>query len=82
MGRNLLTVTKLLSVVEPMYADTRVARLERRVDAMSKALDILLFKEAEELSPEEAEELKARLGDYLRGKKDEFLPLEELLKDV
>jgi hypothetical protein len=74
MGRNLLTVTKLLSVVEPMYADTRVARLERRVDAMSKALDILLFKEAEEL--------KARLGDYLRGKKDEFLPLEELLKDV
>lgn len=53
-----------------------------KVDAMSKALDILLFKETEELSPEEAEELKARLGDYLRGKKDEFLPLEELLKDV
>jgi hypothetical protein len=69
-------------MVEPMYADTRVARLERRVDAMSKALDILLFKETEELSPEEAEELKARRGDYLRGKKDEFLPLEELLKDV
>ncbi|MBC7121277.1 MAG: hypothetical protein H5T33_06885 [Candidatus Methanosuratus sp.] len=65
-----------------MQTDTRVMRLERRVNAMSKALDILLFEEAEELSPEDAEELKSRLGDYLRDKKDEFVPLEELLKDV
>jgi hypothetical protein len=65
-----------------MQAETRVIKLERKVNALSKALDLLLFEEPEELSKEESDELKERLSDYLRGKKDMFVPLEEPLKDV
>jgi len=57
-----------------MQAETRVAKLERKVNVLSKALDLLLFEEAEDLSEEEARVLKERLSDFLCGKKDEFVP--------
>ena len=65
-----------------MQARTKVVKLEKKVDAMSRALNLLLFEGAEVLSKEEAEELRERLNDYLRGKKDAFVPLDELLRDV
>jgi hypothetical protein len=61
-----------------MQAASRVVKLEKKVDAMSKALDLLLFEEPECLTEEEAKALKETMDDYLRGKKENFVPLDEL----
>jgi len=63
-----------------MQADSRVSRLEKKVDMMSKALDLLLFEEQECLTAEEAKELKEAMDEYLSGKKESFVSLDELKK--
>ena len=61
-----------------MKAESKFDRLERKVDAMSKALDLILHEEPETLSEEEARLLKEAQDDWLHGRKDRFVPLDEL----
>lgn len=48
---------------------------------MSRALYLILFEEGEILPKNEIDDLKKRLNEY-KEKRDEFMPLNELLKDV
>jgi hypothetical protein len=61
-----------------MQTASRVVKLEKKVDIMSKALDLLLFEDPECLTDAETKELKQSLDDYSRGKKANFIPLSEL----
>jgi ElaB/YqjD/DUF883 family membrane-anchored ribosome-binding protein len=65
-----------------VLAEARVVELERKVDTIMKGLNVLLFEEAEALPSEEVEELKARLDDYLKGKRSEFVMLDEQQTNV
>jgi len=56
-----------------------VLELERKIDVLSKALYLVLFEDAEELPKREVEELKELLSAYVQGKRDDFVPLNELL---
>lgn len=53
--------------------------LERKIDVLSKALYLVLFEDAEALPKKEVEELKELLSAYVQGKRDDFVPLNELL---
>ena len=59
-----------------MIQERRIEEIEEKVDVLLKGMNALLFKEPEEIGEEEAEELKARLDDYLKGRKEEFLPFD------
>jgi len=65
--------------VGPLSVEVKVSELERRVDALSKALHLILFEEAVTLPRKEMDELKERLSAYVHGKKTEFVPLDVLL---
>jgi len=56
-----------------------VLELERRVDVLSKALYLVVYEDAEALPKKEVEELKELLSAYVQGKRDDFVPLNELL---
>jgi 5-carboxymethyl-2-hydroxymuconate isomerase len=57
-------------------AEAKVAELERKVDTLMRGLNLLLFEEGEVFPEAEVEELRARLDDYLKGRRSEFLPLD------
>lgn len=59
-------------------AEAKVAELERKVDTIMRGLNLLLFEEGEAFPEGEVQELRARLDDYLKGRRSEFLPLDEL----
>ena len=63
----------------PLSVEAKLLELERRVDALSKALHLILFEEAVTVPRKENDELKERLSDYVNGKKAEFVPLDVLL---
>jgi hypothetical protein len=42
-----------------------------------RGLNLLLFEEGELLPDDEVEELKARLEDYVKGRRFEFVKLDE-----
>jgi hypothetical protein len=65
-----------------VLAEARVVELERKVDTIMKGLNVLLFEEGETFPSEEVEELKARLDDYLKGKRSEFVMLDEQQTNV
>ncbi len=62
-----------------MTAQTNLGKLEKKVDLLSKAMHLLLFKEKEEISRKEAREIENRLSADLRGDKSEFVDLEDVL---
>lgn len=64
-----------------MTVEARVLELERRVSILSRALYLILFEEGEPLPKSEIDDLKNRLNEY-REKREEFISLNELLKDV
>jgi len=68
-------------LVSLMVVEVRVLELERRVNILSKALNLILFEEGEALAKEEIDELKARLNEYLE-KRSDFVSFDELLEDV
>ena len=57
--------------------DARLVELERKIDAIMRGLNLLLFEEGELLPDDEVEELKARLEDYVKGRRFEFVKLDE-----
>lgn len=61
-----------------MTAQTNLGKLEKRVDLLSKAMHLLLFKEKERISRKEAREIEKRLSAYLQGDKREFVDLEDV----
>lgn len=62
-----------------MTAQTELKELERKIDLLSKALHLLLFEKKEKISKKEVNEIKRRLSAYLRGKKNQFVNLEDVL---
>jgi hypothetical protein len=60
-----------------MTSEAKLVELERKIDAIMRGLNLLLFEEGEVLSDEEVEELKARLEDYVKGRRFEFVKLDE-----
>lgn len=62
-----------------MAAQTGLKKLEKKVDLLSRALHLLLFEEKEKLSKKESREIERRLSAYLRGRKEEFVNLEDVL---
>ena len=56
--------------------ERRIKEIEEKVEVLLKGMNALLFKEPVELDEEEAEELKRRLNDYLKGRDDEFTQFE------
>jgi len=57
-----------------------VLELEQKIDVLSRALYLMLFEDAEALPKREVEELKKLLSAYVQGKRDDFVPLDELLR--
>ena len=62
-----------------MAAQTGLKKLEKKVNLLSKALHLLLFEEKEKVSKKEAREIEQRLYAYLKGKKNQFVSLEDVL---
>ena len=60
-----------------MMGEARLVELERKIDAIMRGLNLLLFEEGELLPDDEVEELKARLEDYVKGRRFEFVKLDE-----
>lgn len=56
--------------------------LERKIDVIMKGLNMLLFEESEAVLEEEAQDLKSRFEDYVKGRRSEFVMLDELRTDV
>jgi hypothetical protein len=52
--------------------------LEKRVNLLSKAVNLLMFEEKERISRREALEIQRRLRDYLKGNETEFVKLEDI----
>ena len=57
--------------------EAKLVELERKIDAIMRGLNLLLFEEGELLPDDEVEELKARLEDYVKGRRFEFVKLDE-----
>jgi hypothetical protein len=59
-------------------AQTELNKLEKKVELLSKAMHLLLFEEKETLSKKESKEIEKRLSAYLKGKKNNFVNLEDV----
>ncbi|WP_268542058.1 hypothetical protein [Candidatus Nitrosotenuis cloacae] len=59
-------------------SQTELNKLEKKVELLSKAMHLLLFEEKEVLSKKESKEIGKRLDAYLKGKKNEFVDLEDV----
>ncbi len=57
--------------------EAKLVELERKIGAIMRGLNLLLFEEGELLPDDEVEELKARLEDYVKGKRFEFVKLDK-----
>jgi hypothetical protein len=60
-----------------LTGEAKLVELERKIDAIMRGLNLLLFEEGELLPDDEVEELKARLEDYVKGRRFEFVKLDE-----
>ena len=65
-----------------MVTETRVVDLEKKLDTIMRGLNLLLFGDAEIFPEEDVKELKARLDDYLKGRRSEFVTLDETPTNV
>lgn len=60
-----------------MTGEAKLVELERKIEAIMTGLNLLLFEEGELLPDDEVEELKARLEDYVKERRFEFVKLDE-----
>ena len=58
-------------------SEAKLVELEKKVDVLMRGLNVLLFEEGETLRGQEVEDLKARLDDYLKGRRSEFVKFDE-----
>ena len=58
-------------------SEAKFVELEKKVDVLMRGLNLLLFEEGDTLPEKEVEDLKARLDDYVKGKRSEFAKLDE-----
>jgi len=59
-----------------------VVKLWRRVSILEKAMNMLLFGEYVDIPEAEKKEISSRLMDYIQGRDEEFMDLDELEKIV
>jgi len=57
--------------------EAKVNELEKKVELLAKAVSMMML-EGEELPEDEVKEIRSRLNDWLRGKRGEFVDLEEI----
>ncbi|MBO3797401.1 MAG: hypothetical protein QW491_05510 [Thermoproteota archaeon] len=57
--------------------EVKVNELEKKVELLAKAVSLMMM-EGEELSEEEVKEVRARLNDWLKGSREEFVDFEEI----
>jgi ElaB/YqjD/DUF883 family membrane-anchored ribosome-binding protein len=57
--------------------EAKVNGLEKKVELLAKAASMIML-EGEESSEDEVKEIRSRLNDWLRGKREEFVDLEEI----
>lgn len=62
-----------------MATQARIKKLERKVNILSKALDLLLFEERKRISTKAVCEMKQRLAAYMKGQKNQFVNLGDVL---
>jgi len=60
-----------------LTGEAKLVELERKIDAIMRGLNLLLFEEGELLPDDEVEELRTRLEDYVKGRRFEFVKLDE-----
>jgi len=58
--------------------ESLIVKLQERVSLLEKAMNLLLFGEYVEIAEAEKKEILSRLMDYIEGKEEEFIGLEEL----
>ena len=58
--------------------EARVNELKKKVELLTKAVSALMLEE-EESSEDEVKEVRSRLNDWLRGKREVFIDLEEIV---
>jgi len=58
--------------------EAKVNELEKKVELLAKAVSIMMM-EGEELPEDEVKEIKSRLNDWLKGSKEEFVDLDEIV---
>jgi len=63
-------------------AEAKVVELERKVDTIMRGLNLMLFEEGEIFPEKEVKELKARLDDYIKQRRSEYVTLDELRTNV
>jgi len=61
-----------------LHKDTSLVKLEKRVNLLEKAVNLLLFGEYVEVPEAERQEILSRLMDYIEGREEEFIDFEEL----
>lgn len=54
-------------------SEVKLVELEKKVEVLMRGLNVLLFEEDDTLREQEVEDLKARLNDYLKGNRSEFV---------
>ena len=62
--------------------ETLVVKLRKRVSLLEKAMNMLLFGEYVDIPEAEKKEISSRLMDYIQGRDEEFMDLDELEKIV
>ncbi len=62
-----------------MTAQTELKKLEKKLDLISKALHLLLFEKKEKMSGKESREIERRLSAYMKGERNQFVNLEDVL---
>jgi len=73
---------KFITITPMTAAQTELNKLEKKVELLSKAMHLLLFEEKEALPKKESQEIEKRLSAYLKGKKNEFVNLEDVISDA
>jgi hypothetical protein len=62
-------------------SETKLTELERKIDVIMKGLNMLLFEESEAVPEKEAEDIRSRFEDYIKGRRSEFVAWDELRTD-
>jgi hypothetical protein len=58
-------------------SEAKLVELEKKIEVLMRGLNLLLLEEDDTFREQEVKDLKARLNDYLKGHRSEFVKLDE-----